>query len=101
MRPMNSWKMFEVDKTSSAVRLFVCSKCDKATNGAGEVQQEVMCDAMETVKGFCYLNDRLNASGGCEAAVTAKTRLAWKKLKECREILFGEKIFLEDERKGI
>ena len=60
----------------SAARFFVCSKYDKATNGTGEVQQEVMYDKVETVKGFCYLGDRLNASGGCEAAVTARTRLA-------------------------
>ena len=41
----------------------------------GEEQQEVICDKMETVKGFCYLDDRLNASGGCEATMTARTRL--------------------------
>ena len=39
--------------TQSAARFFVCNKCDKATNGA-EVQQEVMCDEVETVKGICY-----------------------------------------------
>ena len=52
--------------TLSAAKFFVCSKCDKAINGAGEVQ-EVICDEVETVKKFCYLGDRLNASGGCEA----------------------------------
>ena len=25
---------------------------------------EVLCDEVETVKGFCYLGDRLNASVG-------------------------------------
>ena len=44
-------------------------------NGAGEVQQEVLCDEVKAVKGLCYLGDRLNDSGGCEAAVTARTRL--------------------------
>ena len=34
-----------------------------------------MCDEVETVKGFCYLGDRLNASGVCEAAMTATTRV--------------------------
>ena len=33
---------------------------------------EVLCAEVETVKGFCYLGDRLNASGGCETAVTAR-----------------------------
>ena len=32
---------------------------------------------METMNGFCYLGDRLNASGGCEAAVTARVRIGW------------------------
>ena len=61
--------------TPSAARFFVCSKCDKATNDAGEAQQEVMCDEVETVKEFCYLGNRLNASERCEAAVTARTRV--------------------------
>ena len=75
---------------------FVCSKCEKATNGVGKEQQEVVCDEVETVKGFCYLGDRLNASGGCEAAVIARTRVGWKKFRECREILFGKRLsFLE------
>ena len=34
-----------------------------------------MCDEMETVKGFCYLGNRLNASERCEAALTARTRV--------------------------
>ena len=29
--------------TPTAARFFVCSKCDKATNGVGEMQLEVMC----------------------------------------------------------
>ena len=41
--------------TPSAARFFVCAKCDKGTNGAGEVQQKIMCNQMETVKGFCYV----------------------------------------------
>ena len=69
--------------TPSAARFLVCSKCNKVTNGAREVQQEVMCDEVKIVKGFCYLGNRLNASGGCEAAVTARTRLGWKKFREC------------------
>ena len=42
-----------------------------------------MCDKVETVKGFCYLGNRLNAGGECEAAVTARTRVGWKKFREC------------------
>ena len=47
----------------------------------GEVQQQAMRDEMETVKRFCYFGDRLNASGECEAAVTARKKVGWKKFR--------------------
>ena len=50
---------------------------------------EKLCDEVETVNGFCYLGDRLNASGGCEAAVTAKVKIGWVRFRECRELLLG------------
>ena len=33
-----------------------------------------LCEEVETVRGFCYLGDRVNAGSGCEAAVTARAR---------------------------
>ena len=81
--------------TPSAARFFVCNKCEKVTNGVGEVQQKVMCDEVETVKGFCYLGNRLNANGGCEAVVTARTRVGWKKFSKCGKILFGTRFSLQ------
>ena len=36
---------------------------------------EVLRDKVETVKGVCYLEDRLNASGGCEIAMTSRVRI--------------------------
>ena len=50
---------------------------------------EVLCDEVQTVKGFCYHGDRLNASGGCETAVTARVRIGWVKFRECGELLLG------------
>ena len=47
------------------------------------------------MKNFCYLGNRLNASGGSEAAVTARTRIGWIKLRECRELLYGRKFLLK------
>ena len=38
---------------------------------------------METVREFTYLGDRVNAGGGCEATVTARTRCGWDKFTEC------------------
>ena len=37
------------------------------------VEHEVkLCDEVETASEFTYLCDRVNASGGCEAAVTSR-----------------------------
>ena len=41
---------------------FVCSKCKGIMEGM--VSIEKLCNEVETVNGFCYLGDRLNASGG-------------------------------------
>ena len=39
------------------------------------MEQEVkLCDEEETVCEFIYPGDRVSASGGCEAAVTVRTR---------------------------
>ena len=85
--------------TPIATRFFVCSKCNKATNGVGEMQQKVMCDKVETVKGFCYLGDRLNASEGCRAAVTAKNKKCAEIFRKCAEILLGKKFSLRMKEK--
>ena len=47
------------------------------------------------MKGFCYLGDRVNASAGCEAAVTATTRIGWVKFKECGELLNSKRFSLK------
>ena len=43
----------------------------------------MLSDEVETVSEFTYLGDRVSASGGCEAAVTSRTRCEWVKCKEC------------------
>ena len=47
---------------------------------------------IEKVDMFCYLGDMLNADGGCDLAVTARVRCAWKKFREYLPI-FTEKGF--------
>ena len=54
-----------------------------------------MCDEAETLNGFCYLGDRLNASGGCEAAITARVKIGWVRFRECGELLLGNRFFLK------
>ena len=56
---------------------------------------EKLCDEVETVKGFCYLVDRLNASGGCEVAVIARVRIGWVRFRECGELLLGNRFPLK------
>ena len=53
---------------------FVSGRCKKQANGLVGLVEE-LCEEVETVKSFCYLGDRVNASGGCEAAVTARARI--------------------------
>ena len=52
-------------------------------------------DQVDFVKSFCYLWHRLNASGGSEAAVTARTRIGWINFRECGELLYGRKFLLK------
>ena len=59
------------------------------------IYKENFTNEVETVKGFCYFSDKLNGSGGCEIAVTARIRVGWKKLRECGEILFGKRFSLQ------
>ena len=47
------------------------------------------------MRGFCYFGDMVNASGGCEAAVTARARVGWVKFKECRELLNSKRFLLK------
>ena len=52
-------------------------------------------DMVDFVKSFCYLGDRLNASVGSEAAVTARTRIGWIKFRDCGDLLYGRKFLLK------
>jgi len=46
--------------------------------------------SLEKVDKLCYLGDMLDADGGCDSAVTARVRSAWKKFCECLPILAGK-----------
>ena len=69
--------------------LFV--KKDKSVVKYFKRPDEMLCDGVETVSKFSYVGDRLNATGGCEAAVTARPRIGWMKFRECSEILKGKR----------
>ena len=50
-----------------------------------------LCGEVETVGEFTYLGDRVSAGGGCEAAVTARTRCGWVMFRKCGELLYGRR----------
>ena len=64
---------------------FVCSKCQGIIEGTVDLIEK-LCDEVETVNKFCYLEDRLNFRGDCEAAVTTRVRIGVVGFKECGEL---------------
>ena len=42
----------------------------------------------ESLASEVLLGDRVNAGGGCDAAVTARTRCRWVNVPECGELLY-------------
>ena len=75
-------------------RDFLCGRCKKQDDGLVEPVEE-MCEEVDTVRGFSYLGNRVNASGGFEAAVTARARIEWVKFKECGELLNSKRFSLK------
>ena len=56
---------------------------------------EKLCDEVETVNGFCYFGDRLNASGGSEAAATVRARIGWVRFRESGELFLENRFPLK------
>ena len=84
--------------TSRLAMHFICLKCKGIIEGTVD-SIEKLCDKAETVNRFCYLGDRLNTSGGCEVAVTARIRISWVRFKESGELLLGNRFPLKIEGK--
>ena len=57
---------------------------------------EILYDGVENVT---RLGDRLNATDGCETAITAGTGIGWQKFKKCNEILKGKRFSLKMKEK--
>ena len=60
---------------------------------------EKLYDEVETVNGFCYLGNMLDGSSGCEAVVTESARIGWIGLRECVELLLGNRFPLNKKGK--
>ena len=76
--------------TAKLAMHFVCLKCKGIMKGTVD-SIEKLCDEVETVNEFWYLGDRLNASGSCEAAATARVKIDWVCFRECGELLLGNR----------
>ena len=60
--------------TSNLAKGFVCKLCINTKKGIVEPGEKIsFFDQVDFVKSFCYLGDRLNASGGSEATGIART----------------------------
>ena len=57
-------------------------------------QEDNVCDEVETAREFPYLGDRVSADGGCEAAVTSRTRCGWVMFRESGDLLYGRRCHL-------
>ena len=62
--------------------LYIYLKCKAIMEGLMD-SREKLCSEVKSAYGFCYLGDRLNASSGCEVAVTARVRISWVKFRKC------------------
>ena len=73
-------------------RSIICKKCEE---NAGEAvrHEEKLCNEVETVREFTYLDDRVRAGGVYEAALTARTRCGWVRLRICGELLYGKMFY--------
>ena len=82
--------------TSTVEKDFGCKHCVETIKRILEPAKEIsIYDQVEFVKSFCYLGNRLNASGRSEAAATARTRIGWLKFGECGKLLHGGKTLLK------
>ena len=56
--------------TPRLARDFVYGRCKQVDDG--------LVEPVETVRGLCYLGDRVNASGGCKATVRVRTQKGFR-----------------------
>ena len=91
----NGCKLWVHKKCSGLQRLtpnpdYRCARCmgnARPIDGRPQSEVQVGPDKLEVVASFCYLGDTLSAGGGCEMAVTARVKTAWKKFRELIPVL--------------
>ena len=93
MQEMDPWKMHESKEGDPDVGERFCVWNMQADGFMDSVEE--LCEEVETVRGFCYLGDKVNGGGGCEAAVTARARIGWVKFRECGELMNSKRFSLK------
>ena len=71
-------------------RNFACRICEGNIGEAVE-QGEKFFDEVESVMEFTYLGDRMCVGGGCEAAVSARTKCGWVMFSLCSALLYARR----------
>ena len=66
-----------------------CRKFKECHRNVGD-QEDKLHEDVETVTDFSYLGDRIYSEGGCEAAVTSRTRLGWVEFRDCQDLHCGK-----------
>jgi len=79
----------------NASQSFICRCCKVDRPITDGVNTDLHLDigngmSLEKVDKFCYFGDALDADGGCDSAITARVRSAWKKFHEYLPILTGK-----------
>ena len=68
-------------------RTLACKECEQNVGKAVE-RKETSWNAVEIVREITCLGEGVSADGQREAAVTARDRCVWVKLRECGELLY-------------
>jgi len=79
----------------NASQSFICRCCKVDRPITDGLNTDLYVDigngvSLEKVDKFCYLRGMLDADGGCDSAVTARVRSAWKMFREYLPILTGK-----------
>ena len=67
--------MYKKEESKALAQSLVFGKYSCMTTETVTMKRK-LCDGVETVKCFYYLDDTLNAAGGSEPAVTTRTRIS-------------------------
>ena len=68
--------------------IFTCAKC---CNPPASQQEEPSYGELECVKKFTYLGHCLDATGGCEIAISQRIQAAWSSFRQLRGSLLGRR----------